>query len=90
MKQFHKELSPPPYDLPPVDTHFTAQNVRDGFQIWKERTSTSPMGQHLGLYKAWTKKNYHNNDNILPELEFYQFIAMILNIATHVQYPLRS
>eukprot|EP00957_Ditylum_brightwellii_P077971 5926833-Ditylum_brightwellii.AAC.1 len=55
-KQFLKELSPSPHDPPPVDTHFTAQNIHDGFCIWKEHTSTSPMGQQLGLYKAWTIK----------------------------------
>eukprot|EP00957_Ditylum_brightwellii_P150673 11472562-Ditylum_brightwellii.AAC.1 len=89
-KQFLKELSPSPHNPPPVDTHFTAQDVHDGFFIWKECTSTSLMGQHLGLYKAWTMKNYVNNDHILPKLELYQVIATIINIATAAQYLLHS
>jgi hypothetical protein len=31
----------------------TREDVKQGFQKWKERTSTSPSGRHLGHYKSW-------------------------------------
>ena len=37
---------------PPIDTTLTLQDVKDGFRIWAERTSTSPSGRHLGHYKT--------------------------------------
>jgi hypothetical protein len=38
--------------IPPIPTLFTPQDIHKGFSKWKERTSTSPSGRHLGHYKA--------------------------------------
>lgn len=35
-----------------INAHLTAEEVRTGFAKWKESTSTSPMGDHLGIYQA--------------------------------------
>eukprot|EP00957_Ditylum_brightwellii_P200662 15297242-Ditylum_brightwellii.AAC.1 len=39
-------------DPPQIDTIITSKNIQQGFKIWREKTSTSPRGNHLGLYKA--------------------------------------
>jgi len=36
------------------------ESLMQGFQKWKERTSTSPSGQHLGIYKALLKDDNHD------------------------------
>jgi hypothetical protein len=35
--------------LPEIDTYITPNQVSEGFKKWKEETSTSPSGCHLGL-----------------------------------------
>jgi hypothetical protein len=35
--------------LPEIDTYITSEEVAKGFRRWKETTSTSPSGCHLGL-----------------------------------------
>jgi hypothetical protein len=35
--------------LPTIDTHMTREQVSAGFKKWREDTSTSPSGCHLGL-----------------------------------------
>jgi hypothetical protein len=35
----------------------TKEDVKEGFKKWKERTSTSPSGRHLGNYKTWIQDN---------------------------------
>jgi hypothetical protein len=35
--------------LPPIDTFITPDQVGQGFRKWRESTSTSPLGCHLGL-----------------------------------------
>jgi hypothetical protein len=35
--------------LPEIDTYISSDEVARGFKRWKETTSTSPSGCHLGL-----------------------------------------
>jgi hypothetical protein len=35
-----------------IDSNISDDDLIDGFKKWKESTSTSPSGQHLGHYKA--------------------------------------
>jgi hypothetical protein len=35
--------------LPEIDTYLSPEEVANGFKKWKESTSTSPSGCHLGL-----------------------------------------
>lgn len=37
---------------PPISTDITTVNVTKGFSKWRETTTTSPFGRHLGHYKA--------------------------------------
>ena len=38
--------------MDPISTLITTEDVKYGFGKWKESTSTSPSGRHLGHYKA--------------------------------------
>eukprot|EP00957_Ditylum_brightwellii_P017281 1301977-Ditylum_brightwellii.AAC.1 len=87
-KMFLKELAPNPTNLPPVETNFTAQHVKEGFKVWRESTTTSPHGQHLVLHKAWL--HAIPSDKILSSKKFYQIIADTINLAIKYVYPLHS
>ena len=38
--------------LPEVDVHITPEDIRSGYVRWREKTTTSPSGLHLGHYKT--------------------------------------
>ena len=76
------------HDPPPIDTNLSIENVKQGFKIWKERTSTSPSGRKLPLYKLWLK-SYAQDDEVLTCDEFFQIITDIINLAQRLQYPLK-
>lgn len=44
-------------EMDPVPILLTNDDVKHGFGRWKESTSTSPSGQHLGHYKAIIQDN---------------------------------
>ena len=39
---------------PSIPSHVTAEDVTHFFKKWKEKTTTSPSGRHLGIYKVIT------------------------------------
>ena len=51
-KDFLQELQRNKDDPPIIDTTISMSNVKKNYKIWKEKTSTSPQGCHLGLYKT--------------------------------------
>ena len=63
-------------------------NVKQGFKIWTERTSTSPSGLKLPLYKIWLKP-YDSEEDVLQGDDFFQIITDIINISQHLQYPVK-
>jgi hypothetical protein len=62
--------------LPEIDTYITAEDVAKGFKRWKETTSTSPSGCHLGLRRL-PAVPFNNKD--LDKLR-----ASILAVQTHI------
>eukprot|EP00957_Ditylum_brightwellii_P038405 2902972-Ditylum_brightwellii.AAC.1 len=46
-----------------INTSLTAAEVRANYKNWRENTSTSPVDQHLGLYKTWTNVLEEKEDN---------------------------
>ena len=54
LKAFLASFAIPPDVLsaPPISTTFTDDDVSKGFRRWRETTTTSPSGRHLGHYKA--------------------------------------
>ena len=88
VKKFLTNLQPTAGDPPKINTIITVDNVKQGFKIWTERTSTSPSGRKLPLYKIWLK-SYDNDDDVLQGDEFFQIITDIINISQHLQYPVK-
>ena len=53
-REFLASFTIPPQvqDAGPLSSSISAEDIRRGFQSWRESTSTSPSGRHLGHYKA--------------------------------------
>eukprot|EP00957_Ditylum_brightwellii_P102815 7835153-Ditylum_brightwellii.AAC.1 len=54
-KDFLRGINAHPTDPPKVREELTNADIQNGFKIWNEQTSTSPLGTYLGLYKVWFK-----------------------------------
>ena len=71
-------------DLP--DQHITVEDLRGVFKTWRESTSTSPSGRHLGHMKTLTAIN-HDLDwpsDITRPQAIFTCIAEILQLCmTH-------
>lgn len=54
VKQFieHAKFKKMPQDNGFVDCTLSAEDVKKGFMSWRESTTTSPAGDHLGIYRA--------------------------------------
>jgi hypothetical protein len=54
LHEFFKSFSSPQAvrDNPPITTTISEDDVKRGFGRWREATSTSPSGRHLGHYRA--------------------------------------
>ena len=65
IRAFMKCLLPNPTSDPPkIDTTLTVSQVMNGIKIWKERTSTSPSGRTLPLYKIWLQPDLPEDKEI--------------------------
>eukprot|EP00978_Attheya_sp_CCMP212_P026026 scaffold84859_cov54-Attheya_sp.AAC.1 len=65
------------------------EQLINGFKIWTERTSTSPEGRHLGLYKTWIHKEPEENvkNEIHPD-HFFDIILLAMQISIKHSEPL--
>jgi hypothetical protein len=48
-------------NLPEIDTYISSDEVERGFKKWKEATSTSPSGCHLGLRRFQQSPSMEKN-----------------------------
>jgi hypothetical protein len=71
-----------------VDIHISPEDLRSGYKKWKEKTSTSPSGLHLGHYKtlahAKPEKNDDGSEKYGLDAQMFEIEASRANIA--VQY----
>eukprot|EP00978_Attheya_sp_CCMP212_P000099 scaffold186_cov32-Attheya_sp.AAC.2 len=90
VKIFLHTLAPGPDDPPKVSATLTRAQLMNGFKIWPERTSTSPEGRHLGLYKSWIfKKKEAQPKEDMPKNTFFDIILRLIQIAMLASVPLR-
>jgi hypothetical protein len=69
--------------LPAIDTYLSPEEVANGFKRWKESTSTSPSGCHLGLRRIPAIPTY--------EKETEKIRKDILGVQTHIiNIPLKQ
>ena len=71
---------------PPL-AEITSKELIQGFTVWREETSTSPSGHHLGVYKALLYQ-HPDDDNPFCQ-EFYQLLSTIINQAIRHGYVLQ-
>lgn len=60
--------------LAPISQEITVADWHKGFSQWRESTSTSPSGRHLGMYKA-----------LLPNSEITESLCEMLNIVIRLK-----
>jgi hypothetical protein len=53
--------------LPEIDTYLSPDDGAKGFRCWKETTSTSPSGCHLGLQRIPTLRSTDEESEKNPE-----------------------
>jgi hypothetical protein len=70
----------------------TKEDVVRNFKRWKETTSTSPSGRHLGHYKTlarWrSSKNKEEKENLTAADRILQGIGDVVNLAFRNEHPL--
>jgi hypothetical protein len=76
-----------PFDPPadPVSVQITSSDFKSFFRKWKETTSTSPSGKHLGHYKALLSPSVAYDEKLAPIADrIIDSHVTLLNIAaTH-------
>jgi hypothetical protein len=80
-----------PFDSPaaPVSLLVTSADFKSFFAKWKEITSTSPSGKHLGHYKALLSPAFTDNDVLLASADrIVQLHVALLNLAATHGSPL--
>jgi len=73
-----------PENIPSISSHFSASDIKARFRCWKERTTTSPSGRNLSLYKIMDHDRADLEDMPTqhhPSEIFFSVIANILNIS---------
>jgi hypothetical protein len=76
----------------------TVDKVKGKLKVWRESTSTSPSGQHLGHYKALVTRLEYSDvmdedalDDIAKRNELDTIQGKLLNLRLHViNYALRN
>eukprot|EP00957_Ditylum_brightwellii_P144064 10976972-Ditylum_brightwellii.AAC.1 len=86
-KDFFNKLQPTAAGPTLVDKENTTAHVKKGYKIWKEQTSTSPSGRHLGLYKVWLQKS-DEKKNILLADQFFGLVKRVKNLVIKGKYTL--
>jgi hypothetical protein len=72
-----------------------------GFSTWRESTTTSPSGKHLGMYKALTNAHIHqilsdndklqlekNKEHTIYATKILQLQHLIINTTIKHEHPL--
>ena len=62
-----------------ISDHITSKDLQDLFRKWRESTTTSPSGRHLGIYRAIFNNPQNKNQKITIADEISQLINLIIN-----------
>ena len=78
-----------------IPPHITLKNFKGKLKVWRENTTTSPSGRHLGHYKSLLARGpYDNTQELYHQLHKEQdyitnAIISILNYCIQTNYTLR-
>jgi hypothetical protein len=65
-----------------LSEQFPTDDIIKGFKKWKEKTTTSPSGLHLGIYKSIIKGTTHQDTNLANTADhIIQIISKLIQIA---------
>ena len=72
--------------IPIESTIIAVAEVKQAFKKWREKTTTSPSGLHLGHYKALLSNDGKHYDTINPDPadKIWQIITLIINTTIHI------
>jgi hypothetical protein len=77
-----------PFDPQPVLAHITKADFKNFFKKWKEATSTSPSGKHIGHYKAFLSPAMLDDQLLVDKAErIIDAHVHLLNTATTYGCP---
>ncbi len=78
----------PPDSRPAIDTNIDEKALAEGISKWREKTSTSPSGLHLGHYRTFLyRRNDDKDEDDKDNYSFFQVMAHMLNIPLHTGQP---
>jgi hypothetical protein len=80
--------------LDSITGQITMEEFRGKFQTWKERTSTSPSGRHLSMYKALLVRTSATDSAEITDLRYIQASLIqvhvnLINYCLRFRYSLR-
>ena len=73
--------------LPPLAINFDTSSIKQGFRKWKERTSTSPSGLHLGIWKTLAQSSENEEEQMCTN-RLWSVHTSLLNIPFITGQPL--
>jgi hypothetical protein len=67
---------------PPLSDQFPTDDIINGFKKWKEKTTTSPSGLHLGIYRLIIKGLTDTDTKLVnTSTELIQIISKLIQLA---------
>lgn len=64
---------------PPLPDETTLEDLTQVFRRWKERTTKSPSGRHLGIYKALLQPDHEDKKDMTIQKDMGDFLLAIIN-----------
>jgi Reverse transcriptase (RNA-dependent DNA polymerase) len=84
-------------DKPKIEQEITLDDWKKKYKSWKESTSTSPSGMHLGHYKSLLTQHYVQDDESCKidekldtiQQQLFQTTLDIVNLSIALSFPLK-
>lgn len=80
--EFLKNLHRKEEYSPEIDVNTIENDIKANYKNWKEKTSTSPQGQYLGLYKTWLNAPEEQGDKYIgiTSSEYFTVVTKMMTM----------
>jgi hypothetical protein len=78
-----------PPNIPQVSSRITYTDLLRGFQKWREATSTSPSGRHLGMYRSFLSSIAELGPDSPMGEHLLDLLADLLDVTVNVGYSMK-